>query len=84
MTYNIFILPSAQKDCDRLTQQVYQRCRKAMLRLEKEPRPSDCKKLVGNEGYRLRIGDYQVLYRIDDRAKRIYIYRVKHRSAVYR
>lgn len=84
MTYNIFILPSAQKDGDRLERQIYQRCRKAILQLEKEARPANCKKLVGEDGYRLRVGDYRILYRVDNKVKRIYVYRIKHRSDAYR
>lgn len=43
-----------------------------------------CQKLVGEDGYRIRVGDYRILYRIDDSAKAIYTYRVKHRKEVYR
>ena len=84
MIYSLYILPSAEKDCDRLPKQVYQRCFKAMAKLSHAPRPNGSQKLVGEEGYRIRVGDYRILYRADDSKKCIYIYRVKHRKEVYR
>ena len=41
-------------------------------------------KLAADEGYRIRAGDFRILYRIDDRAKEVIIYRVKHRREAYR
>jgi len=56
----------------------------AILGLEKEPRGHQTEKLAGGGGYRLRIGEYRVLYRIDDSSKRVFVYRVKHRREAYR
>jgi mRNA-degrading endonuclease RelE of RelBE toxin-antitoxin system len=39
--------------------------------------------LTAEEGYRLRVGDHRILYRIDDASKRVYIYRVRDRKDVY-
>lgn len=52
--------------------------------LETNPRPTDSKKLKGDAGYSLRVGTYRVLYDIDDKAKAVTIYRVKHRREAYR
>ena len=52
--------------------------------LEENPRPIDSKKLKGDAGYSLRVGSYRILYDIDDKAKLITIYRIKHRRDVYR
>lgn len=84
MTYSVYLLPSAERDCDRLPKEAYERCRKAFLKLEQNPRPHGCQKLVGDDGHRLRVGDYRILYRIDDPSRRVYIYRVKHRREAYR
>lgn len=84
MSYTILLLPSAERDCDRLSPETYRRFRKVLLKLESNPRPAGCQKLVGEDGFRIRFGDYRILYRIDDRAKQLYIYRVKHRREVYR
>ena len=81
--YEVFVLPPAQKDLDRLEAAVFERLLKKIRSLSRDARPPGCLKLTGEEGYRLRVGDYCLLYRIDDAAKRIYIYRIKHRKDVY-
>jgi len=53
--------------------------------LASNPRPSNCKKLVGGErDWRVRVGDYRVLYEIDDAEKSVRILNVKHRREAYR
>jgi mRNA interferase RelE/StbE len=52
--------------------------------LSDNPRHSGSKKLTAREGYRIRVGDYRVLYKIDDNAKVVTVYRVKARGDVYR
>lgn len=81
--YELFVLPPAQKDLDGLEAPVFERILKKIRALSKEARPPGCLKLTSEEGYRVRSGDYRILYRVDDAAKRIYIYRVKHRKDVY-
>lgn len=80
--YELFVLPPAQKDLDKLEAPAFERIIKRIRELSKNARPPGCLKLTGEEGYRLRVGDHRVLYRIDDPSKRIYIYRVKHRKDV--
>ncbi len=84
MSYQVLILPTAARDCDRLSKETYLRCQKSISKLGENPRTSGAIKLVGEDGYRIRVGDYRILYRIDDLAKKIFIYRVKHRREVYR
>jgi mRNA interferase RelE/StbE len=81
--YDVFVLPAAQKDLDKLEASAFERILKKVRTLSRDPRPPGCLKLTGEEGYRLRIGNHRVLYRIDDTSKRIYIYRIKHRKEVY-
>jgi mRNA interferase RelE/StbE len=52
--------------------------------LKENPRPVGCKKLTNQEGYRIRIGNYRILYTIEDENKIVMIYRVGHRRDVYR
>ena len=84
MARSLRLLPSALRDLDALDPPVYRRLKAAILRLAREPRPSGALKLTGEEGYRLRIGDYRVLYRIDDASSTMFVYRVKHRREAYR
>ena len=69
---------------DRLPRAVFARVIQVLLKLERNPRPVGCKKLRGVERYRLRVGDYRVLYIIDDAAASIEIVAVGHRRDVYR
>jgi len=52
--------------------------------LRGDPRPSRCRKLTGRDGYRLRVGDYRVLYEVDDSDRAVVVLHVGHRSNVYR
>jgi mRNA interferase RelE/StbE len=81
--YDLFILPPAHKDLDQLESRAFERIIGKIRDLSKNARPTGCLKLTGEEGYRVRVGEYRVLYRIDDTHKRLYIYRVKHRKEAY-
>ncbi len=81
--YELFVLPAAQKDLDKLEAPVFARILKKIRTLSEDARPPNCLKLTDEDGYRIRTGDYRILYRIDDSLKRIYIYRIKHRKDVY-
>jgi mRNA interferase RelE/StbE len=81
--YEIFILPPAEKDLDGLEASAFERVLKKMRALASDARPHGCLKLTTEEGYRVRVGDYRVLYRIDDASKRVYIYRIRDRKDVY-
>ena len=82
--YKINIIPSARKDLDNLDKKFFVQIKNKIISLASNPRPSGCLKLTAEEGYRIRSGDYRILYRVDDRNKRIYIYRIKHRKESYR
>jgi mRNA interferase RelE/StbE len=81
--YELFLLPAAQRDLDKLGYPVFSRIIKKIRALSEEARPRGCLKLTDEEGYRIRAGDYRMLYRIDDALRRIYIYRIKHRKDAY-
>lgn len=55
-----------------------------IARLAENPRPPGATKLTARDGYRIRVGDYRILYQIDDGAKAVIIYRVMARGDVYR
>lgn len=81
--YEIFLLPAVQKDLDKLKAPVFGRVLEKIRALSEDARPPGCLKLTDEDGYRIRTGDYRILYRIDDSSKRIYIYRIKHRKDAY-
>jgi mRNA interferase RelE/StbE len=83
MSYSILILRRAQKELADLPKDIYSRVSEALQTLDKEPRPSGCLKLKGREGWRIRVGDYRVLYKIDDEQKTLTIVHIGHRRDVY-
>ena len=52
--------------------------------LGSEPRPPGCEKLAGKEGYRVRQGDYRILYTLDDEQRALVVVKIGHRRDVYR
>jgi mRNA interferase RelE/StbE len=86
LSHEILIKASAEKDIRRLPRDVRERVVSAILALREEPRPPGVRKLKGRgeEGWRIRVGDYRVVYRIDDSLRQVAIYRVRHRRDVYR
>jgi mRNA interferase RelE/StbE len=78
------VLPPARKDLDKLAPSVLERIVEKARLFAKDPRPPGSLKMTAEEGYRIRVGDHRVPYRVDDGTKRIYIYRVKHRKDAYR
>jgi len=81
--YKIFLLPAAQKDLNDFKGKSYLKIKNKVFSLSKNPRPSGCVKLTAEEGYRIRSGNYWILYRIDDKDNTIFIYRIKHRKDAY-
>jgi mRNA interferase RelE/StbE len=84
MPYTVSLKRSAEKELDRLPSSTHSRIIEHLLSLKDNPRPSGVKKLHGLEGYRIRVGDYRILYTIDDATKKIEVVSVAHRKDVYR
>ena len=82
--YEVRIKASAEKELDALPANVAARVVRAMLSLERDPRRPGCKKLKGYGGYRCRVGNYRILYFIDDAARVVEIAAVAHRKDAYR
>lgn len=84
MSYALAIYPSAQRELGALPSEISRRVRAAIVELAQEPRPSGCRKLTGREGWRIRVGDYRILYDIDDNALIVTIVHIGHRRDIYR
>ena len=83
--YEVLIERTAERDLKSLSPPLYQRVVPRIKALADNPRPSGCHKLAGSKNdWRIRIGDYRVVYEIDDRKKLVRIFRVRHRREVYR
>jgi mRNA interferase RelE/StbE len=82
--YSLEIKQSAQRELDALDDTLFTRIDRKILALADNPRPVGVKKLRGyKDQWRIRIGDWRVLYIVDDRAEVITITAVAHRREVY-
>jgi len=84
-SYTVSFTRSARKELERLAEPLVSRVFRQIERLAENPRPAECRKLVGREGlWRIRVGDYRVVYVISDDEKRVEIFTIRHRKEVYR
>jgi mRNA interferase RelE/StbE len=82
--YSVEIKQSAQRELDALDDSLFARIDRKILALSDNPRPSGCKKLRGyRDLWRIRVGDWRVVYMIDDAAKTVSVMRIAHRRHVY-
>lgn len=83
--YRIEFARSAHKDLRSIDRQWIPRLLAAIEALSDDPRPSGCRKLAGSERtWRLRVGDYRVVYEIEDDVLVVLVMRIRHRRDVYR
>ncbi len=83
--YEILIERSAEKDLRRLPEEVHERVIESILPRAQNPRPPGSKKLAGGKSdWRIRVGDYRILYDIADKVRIVRVYRVRHRRDVYK
>lgn len=82
--YDVELKQSARKELERLPNAVIARIIAKLEMLADDPRPPGCKKLTGGDSeYRIRVGDYRIVYIIDDTRIIVTITRICHRSIVY-
>lgn len=74
----------AQKELDRIDDKTALRISQKIYQLEVNPYGLDSQKLAGEKGYRIRIGDYRVVYIVNKESQSITIVKIRHRREVYR
>jgi mRNA interferase RelE/StbE len=84
LSYSITIKKSAEKDLNKLPKKDRDKAVRIILGLAKKPRPKGCAKLKFKECWRVRFGDYRIIFEINDSARKIAVIGVKHRRDVYR
>ncbi len=85
MAYRISIEPAAQRELSKLPIDMRQDVADAISALANEPRPPGVRKLSGSKSsYRIRVGDYRVLYTIADRILEVIVVKVGNRRDIYR
>jgi mRNA interferase RelE/StbE len=82
--YEVLIENRARKQSLAFPQTQLDRILEAIVRLAENPRPVGARKLSDRPGWRVRVGDYRVLYTIDDAARMVRVYRIAHRREAYR
>jgi mRNA interferase RelE/StbE len=83
--YRVLLERSAEKDLARLSSELHDRVIASIRDLATNARPSGCRKLAGSKNdWRIRVGDYRVVYEIADEIRVVRVNRVRHRREVYR
>ena len=82
--YEVIITESAAKTLDKLPVQVAERLIKTIYKLADRPRPPKCVKLSGSENYRIRVGDYRIIYSVLDDVLVIEVLKVGNRKDIYK
>ncbi len=85
MTYEVEITPAAKRQIKKLTKSIQQLIVERLEELVENPRPPGVFKMEGEENlYRVRVGDYRIIYQVQDRMLLIVVVKVGHRGNVYR
>ena len=81
--YQVVIDKYAQKQLFKIPPPHFNRIIKAINELANEPRPVGYRKLTGRPGFRIRIGDYRVIYNIEDKILTVIVIDIGHRKNIY-
>jgi mRNA interferase RelE/StbE len=84
MTYQLEYLPAATKSIEKLPPRMQGRLLTRLAALADNPRPPGSVKLAGQDAYRIRVGDYRIIYKIQDHVLLVVVIDVGHRREVYR
>jgi mRNA interferase RelE/StbE len=83
--FELLIEKRAEKGFKKIPTDTVKRLITKIKRLRNDPRPSGCRKIEGAENaYRIRLGDYRIVYEIDEDKKQIIVFAVGHRKDIYR
>jgi mRNA interferase RelE/StbE len=83
-SYSVLIKKSAERELRKIPKADLQRITQRIKDLAATPRPSGSEKLAGQDSYRIRQGDYRIVYTVDDSHRLIEIIKIGHRREVYR
>lgn len=82
--YKIYLRRSVKKDLSPVPKKDIKRIIQRIEKLSANPRPPGCEKLSGRERYRIRQGEYRIVYSIQDKEFTVWVVKVGHRREVYR
>ncbi|MBI2165320.1 MAG: type II toxin-antitoxin system RelE/ParE family toxin [Chloroflexi bacterium] len=84
MSYRLGISSSAEREMRALSKDILQRIHQRISRLQEQPFAAGTRKLAGGSGYRVRVGDYRIIYVVDQADPAVTIVHVRHRREAYR
>ena len=85
MSYTVQLAPAAKRQLRKLDRSIQDRVVRRLEKLEKDPRPPGVEKMEGDEStYRIRMGEYRIVYEIRDKVLVVLVLKVGHRREVYR
>jgi mRNA interferase RelE/StbE len=84
MGYSVLLTAQAEKGLADLPAAVRSRVAEVLRKLADNPRPPGCKKLANTDAWRIRVGDYRIIYWISDKAKVVKVLRLRPRGRAYR
>lgn len=85
MAYTVLLAPAAERQLKTLDKPLQQRITKRLTRLGDNPRPHGVDKLAGEDNlYRVREGEYRIIYTIQDKELIVLVVKIRHRKEVYR
>jgi mRNA interferase RelE/StbE len=85
VSYQISVSTAAERQLLKLPGNIQQRIEPAIDQLANDPRPPGCVKLAGEDGlWRIRVGDYRIVYTVKDKQLIVLVVRIAHRRDVYR
>jgi mRNA interferase RelE/StbE len=83
--HEVYLEHAAEKDLKKLPGEIFQRLIIHMRSLAETPRPSGCRKITGTKNdWRIRVGDYRIIYEVDDNARIVKVMRIRDRREAYR
>ena len=82
--FRLLIKPSAAKELEAIPKEDRRRVVRRIEGLSADPRPPGCEKLSGEDKYRVRQGDYRVIYLVSDERHELIVFKIGHRREVYR
>jgi mRNA interferase RelE/StbE len=83
-SYSVRVLASAEKELRAVPKPLLKRLAARLRALAGDPRPNGSEKLSGEERYRVRQGDWRIVYSIDDGKKQVVVVKIGHRREIYR
>ena len=84
MTYRVLLASRAESQLDGIPFHEYLRLDAAIVSLGQNPRPHNCRKMKTSDSWRVRVGNYRIVYAIDDTLRTVLVLNIGHRREIYR